>query len=630
VESGITYTPNTFQQSVNWIKTTWADSRTDTTIQQMRDAASISGIDNPLFPSIDAPVFNINGSYQHGGYISIPDTITMTKSGSGTIYRTFDGSDPRLIGGGVNGAATSGGGAVALNKTTHVKARVKYGSTWSALSDAVYADDRIAGSLRISEIMYHPADPNTEFIELKNIGAEAVNLNLVKFTKGIDFTFGDQTLAAGQHTVVVQDMAAFQARYPSVASGDIAGQYTGRLANDGERIEFRDAIGTVIQNFKYKDNWYKLTDGLGFSLTMVNPASAEPNDWDSKSGWRSSLYAGGTPADDPEITLAADSIVVNELLAHSHGGDPDWIELYNTTGQEINISGWFLSDDDSDPNMMRKYQIPAGTTISAGDYFVFVEDDSFGDPTPTGDNIPFGLSEGGETVYLYSGQGGEVTGLYQTQQKFDASETGVTFGRYEKAELSGGYDFVRMTAPTKGTANTLSTPLIPDIVITEIYYNPSNGIDYEFVELYNRTGSVVYLWTSVTTETSPGVFVTEDVPWRLEGTGYEFPAGTTIPAHSYIMVAKVPTKYSSAPCVVYGPYDGALDNGGEELEIQIPGDQEFGKERYWIPIEKIDYDDTAPWPMSADGGGDSLHRSNKNTYGRDYSNWTAAAPTPGL
>ena len=47
------------------------------------------------------------------------------------------------------------------------------------------------------------------------------------------------------------------------------------------------------------------------------------------------------------------------------------------------------------------------------------------------------------------------------------------------------------------------------------------------------------------------------------------------------------------------------------------------------PIEKIDYDDELPWPQSADGGGDSLHRVNVNTYGRDSSNWAAAAPDPG-
>ena len=577
------------------------------------------------YPSIDPPVSHINASPQHGGYISAGNTLTMTNpNGYGTIYYTLDRSDPRLIGGAVNPGASIMGVSTAevINKTTQVKARVKKGSTWSALNEAVYADDRIFDSLRISEIMYHPADPNTEFIELQNIGAEAISLNLVKFTKGVDFTFGDQTLSPGEFTVIVQDRAFFEARCGTGL--DIAGQYTGRLDNKGERIEFQDAVGTVIQNFKFEDNWYELTDGPGFSLTMVDPASGDPNDWEMKFGWRSSLYAGGTPGGAPETGLAANSILINELLAHSHGSAPDWIELYNATDEEINISGWFLSDDDSDPNMIRKYQIPANTTILGGGYVVFMEDDSFGAAIATGNNIPFGLSEGGETVYLYSGQGGEVTGLYQTQQKFDASETGVSFGRYEKEELSGGYDFVRMTDPTQGKANTESSPLIPEIVITEIYYHPWNGTDYEFVELYNRSGHDVALMTEVKTYTSETDFITEWVEWRLEGTGFEFPINTTIPAHSFIVVAKNPAYYSSA----LGPYDGKLDNGGEELEIQIPGDKEYGKGRYWIPIEKIDYDDEGSWPKSPDGAGDSLHRINIYTYGRDHSNWTASTPTP--
>ena len=220
-----------------------------------------------------------------------------------------------------------------------------------------------------------------------------------------------------------------------------------------------------------------------------------------------------------------------------------------------------------------------------------------------------------------------MTGYYQTQQKFDASETGITLGRYEKAELSGGYDFVRQDPETQGYAN--SGPLISDIVITEIHYNPPDpdGTSFEFVELYNRSSSSVDLWTEVTTETSLGVFVQEDISWRLEGTGYEFPLYTTVPGHSYIVIAKDPTQY--APASYYGPYDGKLDDGGEELELQIPGDQEFGEDRYWIPIEKIDYDDAAPWPTSPDGSGDSLHRSSFSTYGRDPSNWTAATADPG-
>ncbi len=45
----------------------------------------------------------------------------------------------------------------------------------------------------------------------------------------------------------------------------------------------------------------------------------------------------------------ATNVVINELLAHSHAGDPDWIELYNATDASVDIGGWVLRDSNSDP-----------------------------------------------------------------------------------------------------------------------------------------------------------------------------------------------------------------------------------------------------------------------------------------
>lgn len=54
--------------------------------------------ENGLFNlDLEAPVFYINGSYQHGGYISAGDILTIADPCSaGTIYYTLDGNDPRL------------------------------------------------------------------------------------------------------------------------------------------------------------------------------------------------------------------------------------------------------------------------------------------------------------------------------------------------------------------------------------------------------------------------------------------------------------------------------------------------------------------------------------------------------
>jgi len=151
-------------------------------------------------------------------------------------------------------------GPVTLDQSTHVKARVLRSSQWSAAHEVTFGVGPVGENLRITEIMYHPQDatdpndpndPNEEYIELKNIGTETINLNLVSFTNGIDFTFPSLELAAGEYIVVVQDRAAFEARYGTAIN--IAGEYVGRLNNGGERIKFEDAIGQTILDFSYKD-----------------------------------------------------------------------------------------------------------------------------------------------------------------------------------------------------------------------------------------------------------------------------------------------------------------------------------------------------------------------------------------
>jgi len=329
-------------------------------------------------------------------------------------------------------------GPITLPHTVQVKARVLSGNTWSALNETIFAIGPVAENLRITEIMYHPLSVegvppsdrgqgarDTEFIELKNIGAETINLNLVSFTNGIDFTFPSIELAAGEHVVVVQNRNVFEARHGT--NVNIAGQYSGKLNNAGERIELQDAIGRTILNFRYEDGWRSITDGEDFSLTIINPANPDLSSWNEKDSWRPSAYAGGSPGqDDGGILPEPGAIVINEVLAHSHAEASDWIELYNTTGTAIDIGGWFLSD--SNDNLF-KYEIANGTTIGPNGYLVLYEDLNFGNANDPGAYEPFALSENGEQLYLSSALNGAFTG-YRSTEDFGASETGVSFGRY--------------------------------------------------------------------------------------------------------------------------------------------------------------------------------------------------------
>jgi hypothetical protein len=529
---------------------------------------------------------------------------------------------------------------VSLTKSTKIKTRILNGvATWSALNEAIYAVGPVAENLRITEIMYNPADtnnpndPNKEFVELKNIGTEALNLNLVKFTKGIDYTFPDINLAPNQYIVVVKDPAAFIAQYG--ASVNIAGQYSGSLANNGERIRFEDAIGRQILDFTYSDGWRKITDGDGFSLTVINPASNDSNDWSQKDFWRASALSGGSPGwDDSGVIPNPGAVVINEIFAYSTSGGSDWIELHNTTTEPINIGGWFISD--SDANLV-KYEIAAGTTIAPGGYIVFDDRHHFDNPGSgnPGCHTPFDLSKNGETVYLSSGLAGALTG-YRQSQDYGTSEPGVSFGRYYKSS-TGDYDFVAMSAATPGAAN--AEPKTGPVVINEImYYNPAFSYqDAEYIELRNISSLPVALYDYAF-----------NAPWKFtDGIDYNFPADSRsiIPAGGYLILSRDPnffiSHYGAAPAGVnvLGPYNGELSNSSEKLELSAPGEPDGLGGRFYIRIDRVNYSDGSHpencpggvdlWPAGADGAGLSLNRKNASEYGNDVSNWQAAVPSAG-
>lgn len=290
-ESGITYTPDTLQQSVDWIKFDHGDVRTDIVVQQMRAAG--------IFPSIDAPTFS-----QHGGEIAPTEPLLMTAP-AGVIYYTIDGADPRLPGGtdprrGPGGVVNTSHafeytGAIKLTASTCLKARALSGHTWSALNEAVFAVGPVNENLRITEIMYNPQDPNAEFIELQNVGQNSINLNLVRFADGIRFTFPSIDLAPQAYVLVVRDVGAFAAQYGPALP--VAGQYEGALSNKGEPIRLVDAVDQVIHDFAYDDKWYKLTDGDGHSLVLTWPASSDPTQWGDQNLWSPSLTPNGSPGE---------------------------------------------------------------------------------------------------------------------------------------------------------------------------------------------------------------------------------------------------------------------------------------------------------------------------------------------
>jgi len=80
---------------------------------------------------------------------------------------------------------------------------------------------------------------------------------------------------------------------------------------------------------------------------------------------------------------------------------------------------------------------------------------------------------------------------------------------------------------------------------------------------------------------------------------------------------------------LYGPYAGQLDNSGDKVDLYRPGVPDLAVVPY-VLVERIDYEDSAPWPAGADGSGAALRRKAFATYGNDPANWMAIIPDFGL
>jgi hypothetical protein len=390
------------------------------------------------------------------------------------------------------------------------------------------------------------------------------------------------------------------------------------LSASGEAVVLTDSRGTVIDAISFGPQSRGVSEGRlpdGGVARVFFPFSASPG---------------------AANFLPLDHVVINEVLTHSDPPLEDAVEIYNLTPSPVDISGWYLSDSPLNP---RKFQIPQNTIVSGEGFLVFYEYQFNGDDIAE----PFALnSSAGEEIFLSEVNDGVLTG-YRASARFGAARGGVSFGRIQTSQ---GPHFVPLGARTFGQDNPATVeifrmgrgasnaaPLIGPVVITEIMYNPS-GVDqpFEFVELRNVGASPVNLFDPLAPENT----------WRLTG-GIElqFPGGLTLAAGEFILaVGFDPLSDASALAAfrqayglagrLVGPFQGALSNSGETLDLQQPDLPDPATlEISYFTVDRVDYGDEAPWPLVNEAAHQSLQKPVETSYGNDPVNWVAAAPTAG-
>ena len=285
---------------------------------------------------------------------------------------------------------------------------------------------------------------------------------------------------------------------------------------------------------------------------------------------------GGTPVPDYPQAAGAGSVVVDSIDYYpgSSSQAAEYIILRNTTAQAIDLTGWRLAGAVAH-NFTAGTVIPAGAGTAAVEYkglLHVVKDAVAFRARTTG-------PRGGEKRFIQGNYTGQLSSRGETIQLYDQNNALITSFAYA-GSATAAQQFLR---------------------VSEIHYNPLpptpaesaqvaglNNDDFEFIELVNNGSSAINL---------TGFRFTA-------GVDFTFPAAS-IPAGGRVIISRRPEAFllrHPGFTGVLGPYEGALDNGGERIELTEASGE---------VVLDFTYDDI--WRPVTDGAGYSLVLRQPNT-----------------
>lgn len=230
---------------------------------------------------------------------------------------------------------------------------------------------------------------------------------------------------------------------------------------------------------------------------------------------------------------ASSGLLINELQANNvttlpgeNGEYPDWLELYNPTAADVDISGWGLTDNPLKP---LKWRFPEGTKIKSGELLLVLCTGQVDTQTEGTLQASFRLSGYRDTVLFTNARGRTVDEVSFAEVPADAS--------YGRSEEGGSWQV--MTQPTPGFPNdesgyeqyqqlyalAASGIYVSEVMLyNESYAKDDDGQAYDWVEIHNATGQTVDLsgFGLTNNAKNPG-------KWR-------FPEGTTLEPDGYLML----------------------------------------------------------------------------------------------
>jgi hypothetical protein len=271
------------------------------------------------------------------------------------------------------------------------------------------------------------------------------------------------------------------------------------------------------------------------------------------------------------VSQESEALVINEIMASNtttfqdrDGDYPDWIELYNTGDQVIDLSGYGLSDDPQEPF---KWIFPAVTIEPGGFKLVFASDKNYNTESPY-IHTNFKIKAGGEKIQLSDTSGFIIDQIYSIEISSDLS-----WGR----QPDGGTDWLFFSDPTPLLSNTtdgfaafsatiefsippgfyqanISVAITALDTVDEIRYTLDGSDPHVFSSIYS--GPVELDQTSVLRARS---FTVGLLPGKILTQTYFFDENSTLPVISL----------STDPANMFDEETGIYENYNEDWERPV-------------------------------------------------------------
>lgn len=293
------------------------------------------------------------------------------------------------------------------------------------------------GPLRINELMTSNrnclsiADGSTpDWIEIANISGNSVDIGGYQLSKSANsatvFTFPQIWLAPDECVLVYCD-----SRLRETPGEDFHAPF--RISSAGDTLMLFNSSDTAVDTLNVpaltRDHSYARID----ASTWEESAMPTPGLANTDENYRALNEAA---TDSP--------VIINELmstnrsvLADENGLYHDYVELYNRTGEAVDLSGWYLSDDSQS---VRKWRLPE-MSIGPNEYVVIHLSGLDRSDDPAHLHASFSLSSEGEEAVLSN----EV-GRVMDRVAFDLLKADVAWLRQADGSWISG-------AGTPGSAN---------------------------------------------------------------------------------------------------------------------------------------------------------------------------------